>query len=1354
MSETSSHSVRIEPLKGSENYFSWCVQEEDILTEMDLLEYAKGETTIPTEPATAVTAWKKKDRKALSAIRLRCSSEVAVHIATCETSKDAWDTLKSLYAAQGVMAKITLSKRLQKYEMEEGANIEEEIRKMTKMRQELTMSGGTVPDDEFAFNILSALPESWGPFVQAQKNVTKSSVVIGDILSEHMRREEKTGTTTALAARNGRFSAQKPRKSKFLKGVYCHGCGKEGHLRNVCRSSNQGSGSGSNTHHANAAEAADVETDNESYSFAATATTLSFATGNEVWLGDTASDKHIVRDRAAFTTFTELSGHTVVGAGVCAAPGQGTVRVEFDTPEGRKTAMLNDCLWAPDMSHNLLALGRCTAAGMTFVGEGTTLHVKRGARTVAVGHRLRAGKYLYRMDMRAVPPSPTSPTSASTFALAAQPSKRTWYEWHCALGHINTTQLQEMHRQGLVDGMTVDTSSDPDFECDACVQAKHARAPFPEIATGSADQIGAIIYSDIWGPARVTSLQGNSYVITFTDAKSRFVGVDFMKSRDAALDRFKKHEQLIERQTGHKVKIVHVDNAKEYTAGQFRQYAESRGIVIRTTAPYSPAQNGVAERLNRTLAERARAMLIARSLPKFLWQEAWAYACFLKNRTPTRALKGTTPHEAFWGSKPNVQDAHEFGEPCWVLVPENRRDKLSAKSEQYTFTGVGGASAGWRYFVPGLRQVLVSRDVIFRRTPEPPSVPFTLEGESDSAPAQSPAPDTETASPPSRATTPGTPSRSNAPSPFKAEGTSFSTPPSLRAALLDRNVTTRRPRLRLDYNTLHNTGERVLKKAESSDEEFFDPASDHSRSAQAHVCYAAIDYDHPRTLDEVRGRDDWPQWKEAMDAEMSQLQELHTYEKTTLPEGRKAIGCRWVFAIKRDSEGNIAKYKARLVAQGFSQIPGQDYFDTYAPVVRLESFRLCAAIAADFDLDDDTIDYTGAYLNATLEEPIYMRQPPGYEDNSGSTLVLRKAIYGLKQAGRAWNELLNHVLTNLLGYTRSTADPCVYFKRSDSLTLALLHVDDTTLYGKRPALEELKADIAHHFAITQTGALKNFVGIQVDRDRTRRTITIHQNRYITVILERFGMLDCNPVATPLDPNVKLIPLTEDEAPIEAPYAAAIGSLMYAAIGTRPDISFAVQTLSQFTSRPSATHWTAVKHVFRYLKGTQTLGITYGASRGLDPTGYSDADWAQSLSDRRSISGYAFRLGNGVISWSSKKQATVALSTMEAEYIALSHAAKEAVWLRHLLGELGVITDSPTILFTDNQASIAYAHDNQFHARSKHIDIRHHFIRERIKSGDIKVVHCASEDNVADMFTKALSKPKHSAALSLANMTAR
>ncbi|EKM57313.1 uncharacterized protein PHACADRAFT_194872 [Phanerochaete carnosa HHB-10118-sp] len=485
--------------------------------------------------------------------------------------------------------------------------------------------------------------------------------------------------------------------------------------------------------------------------------------------------------------------------------------------------------------------------------------------------------------------------------------------------------------------------------------------------------------------------------------------------------------------------------------------------------------------------------------------------------------------------------------------------------------------------------------------------------------------------------------------------------------------------------------------------------------------------DEPQSVPEVKSRPGWSHWKTAMDAKIAQLDQLLTYELVDLPPGRKPIGCQWVFVIKQKAGGDISKYKVRLVGQGFMQKPGQNFFETYAPVCQQESLRGLVAISALYQLFIRQLDVTGAYLHAELKEEIYMVQPPEYNDGTGCVWRLRKAIYGLRQAGHAWNIKLNYELA-ALDFCQLSANACVYARTLNGAPIFIItHVDDMSLMtSSLTVLTTVKKQIASRLEVTDMGKIKKYIGIEFSIDRERGIYTMHQTTYLTTIIERFGMLDSKPVRMPMDPDVHLTPTPENDAPDTTfPYAAAIGSLMYAAVSTRPDIAFAVQHLSQFTAHPSAVHITAVKHIFRNVL-----------------TGYTDADWATSLVDRRSISGYVYTLAGGAISWSSLKQRSVALSSMESEYMALAHATKEAVWLRALFSDLGLLLDGPTPLLGDNQATIAFSQNNQFHKRSKHIDVRYHFTRERIISNEISVTYCASEDNQANLFTKGLSRPAH------------
>lgn len=515
------------------------------------------------------------------------------------------------------------------------------------------------------------------------------------------------------------------------------------------------------------------------------------------------------------------------------------------------------------------------------------------------------------------------------------------------------------------------------------------------------------------------------------------------------------------------------------------------------------------------------------------------------------------------------------------------------------------------------------------------------------------------------------------------------------------------------------------------------------------VAAAILDADaDPKTLAQAQPRSDWPYWQEAMDREIATLEKAGTWSTVLRPTDKNIVGSKWVFRVKRKADGSVDKYKARLVARGFTQVYGVDYFVTFSPVAKLSSIRLILAIAARFDWEIESFDFNGAYLNGELDdnEEIYMYPPPGY-DNDGTTVKrLRKSLYGLKQAGRKWYDTLSRALANL-GFCVSQADPGVFLARIDEDILILaVHVDDCIFTGSSSDLvAQYKDKINSCYALTDLGPVHWLLGIKITRDRDAHTISLSQASYIDAILARFALADATPQGSPMIPGLVYSkdhsPTTPDEVMRmqKTPYREAIGSLMYAAVATRPDIAFAVSALSQFLANPGIAHWEAVKRVFRYLAGTKTYELTYGSERhGLE--GFTDADGA-TQEHRRAISGYAFLIDGGAISWSSRKQELVTLSTAEAEYVAATHAAKEAIWLRKLIGELFPHLIIPTTLYCDNQAALKLATDDNYHARTKHIDIRFHFIRHTVASGALKLVYCPTQDMVADILTKALPKWK-------------
>lgn len=510
----------------------------------------------------------------------------------------------------------------------------------------------------------------------------------------------------------------------------------------------------------------------------------------------------------------------------------------------------------------------------------------------------------------------------------------------------------------------------------------------------------------------------------------------------------------------------------------------------------------------------------------------------------------------------------------------------------------------------------------------------------------------------------------------------------------------------------------------------------------------------PITLEEARVRTDWPKWDDAVIKELTALKDANTWSIVEKPAGANIVGCKWVFRIKRNADGEIDKYKARLVAKGYSQVYGVDYYDTYAPVARLASLRTITAIAARNDWDIDVFDFHSAFLNGKLDpdEIIYMQLPPGLNVQTHlkhPVARLHVALYGSKQGALKWYLELCRLMRSL-GMTRAESDWGVFFKHigTDILILAA-HVDDCTITGSNSSLiAKFKQQVAARFKLTDLGPVASLLGMKVTRDRVARTISFSHESYVDAILMKYNFVDMKPSSIPMDPNLPLSHSQSPKTPNESaqmkniPYREAVGSLMHLAVGTRPDIAFAVSTVAQFGANPGMPHWEAVKKIYRYLLGTKTLALTFGNSQhGLE--GYTDADGA-SQEHRHAVSGYAFLLDGGAVSWSSKKQELVTLSTTEAEYVAATHAAKEAVWLRRFISEIFRPLTQATVLHCDNQSAIALAKSGAFHARTKHIDIRYHFIRFSVEKGSISLVYCPTDDMTADTLTKPLPslKVKH------------
>ena len=443
--------------------------------------------------------------------------------------------------------------------------------------------------------------------------------------------------------------------------------------------------------------------------------------------------------------------------------------------------------------------------------------------------------------------------------------------------------------------------------------------------------------------------------------------------------------------------------------------------------------------------------------------------------------------------------------------------------------------------------------------------------------------------------------------------------------------------------------------------------------------------------------------------------------------------------------GEVTKFKARLVAKGFLQKQGLDYDEVFAPIARLETVRLVIAMASYNCWEVHQMDVKSAFLNGSLEEEVFVTQPPGFVMKGRETEVykLHKALDGLKQAPRAWNKRIDTFLLQI-GFMRCTTEYGVYVKGESlsDILIVCLYVDDLLITGKDcSAISTFKQEMKSEFEMSDLGELSYFLGIEFKR--TKAGIFMHQSKYTIDVLKRFQMLDCNSVSTPVETSAVLDQSGLEKLVDKTMFRQMVGSLRYIC-NTRPDVAYGVGLVSRFLKAPLQGHLNPVKRLLRYLKGTIGFGLLFPtnlSNNSCEMIGFSDADWCGDKTDRKSTTGYLFQLGNAAISWCSKKQSVVALSSCEAEYIAASMSACQAIWLEALLDELKVKSENGMLLMVDNKSAISLAKNPVAHGRSKHIETRFHYLRDQVYNGRLRLDFCRSADQLVDILTKPLKKER-------------
>ena len=1327
---TMEHITRIDKLEGHCNWSQWRFQICNMLRTQvhdghSALGVINGTVEPPTPPAAdageaavssyndAMVKYDKLDAIAVTIMTTAMTRDICSMVMMLKSAKEIWNKLLSIYEQKSGQRLDFLICQLFNYRKDPADTIAQHVAKLevlwTELSQEvLAIEHVQLPLSFLLNRILNTLPNDYFEFKSVwesrphEQRTVKALTEELCLLEQRLKQRdghtaESTSTNIALVAKQDSTrtsirttagtSNKKGKKVFDKKKVRCFNCNLYGHYASECtskwRANGSRNGNDTKTTVANVVDGA--------YGFTTEAFVHNVEDDRQIWRADNGATDHMTFDDSLFASYTSFDEPKPVRVGnnaVILAYGYGSINVEMFVNGKSIPSVLTNVWYVPELGVNLFSLIIAEMQGYSICAENGQIQLTRNGVIAAVG--VRQGKSLYKMMMHVVKPHNASKVC---LASAATPKSEQLQFWHERLCHQSKKHVQEFLRR---EGVSVNPS---DYFCEACEYGKSHRQPFHN-RTCRATRPGEIIHADVCGPMEESSLSGMRYFVCFKDDYSKYRRVYFMVLKSEVVDNLK--EFLAEvAVAGHSVKVLMTDNGTEFDNAAVRKLLN--GIEHRRSMPHTPEQNGSAERENRTLLEAARSMLAAKELPKKLWAEATLTASYVLNRTANSSVEEKTPYELWYGRKGAVDHLRIFGTECFVHIPKVKRKKWDAKSFKGVMIGYSGEKDGYRVWVPGTNNVYQSHDVRFKDeeivTSKNEFVTLSRKSQED----KSVGTDTNH----DNVTDADVPMSAGEPSPEVQSGAA-----SCREASRLRDRTTLKKPARLEGCVT----------AATSGEAF------------------TVITGEPTTYREAMLSQESSKWQEAMNEEMSSLEENNVWKLVQLPPDRKAIDNRWVFRIKQSTDGSGDRYKARLVAKGYSQRVGIDYDETFSPVVRFDTVRSVLSVAATENMYLAQFDVKTAFLYGTLEEEIYMRQPEGFDDGTNRVCKLERSLYGLKQSPRCWNKRFVDYLLEL-GFVKSDADPCLYVRKYNGHKLIIaLYVDDGIVAASHTDdCRKFLADLTAEFKIT-AGPVSSFLGIEV-KQYDDGSVFITQERYAEKVLEKFRMLESIPVGTPTvheeDPKESV---TKQYVGDNVPYRAAVGSLMYLATGTRPDIAYAVSVVSQKLDIATVEDWNKVKRILKYLKGTANSGILFQNQGPRRIEAFSDADYAQDVETRRSTSGAVCKFAGGAVTWLSQKQKCIALSTTEAEIIAANEAAKDVIWLKRLFSDLTDLVDLP-VLRCDNIGAVKLGKNPEFHKRSKHIDTRYLWIRERYISGDLKLEHVAGDNQAADILTKPVPKPK-------------